>query len=411
NSIYDALIPLDLSKIPGAPAAVLEELTNQFLLAFQGEYASLSSNAPLNTPTNPPGPVRPTYIALCKATVTRIVFLLDKYQREKGIYASGVYAKVLKALGVAMILRYKCPPSYKHVEDAPLWRTATSAFMESIKDGIITVESLEKTDISDAQFLEIWRELITICRGTMAPALPPPTASTTTTVTVPATTPDDASQDIIQGLGITLHSTTNTMVPVRRERFAFACLEILFELCTSGQELPKESSNGSGHNNEANGSAPVLSATTEEELRRRTARVMTPVLMQRCQVLLDAYTADQALLGKCPFPRLRHQEISLVLQRLNELRLIPGVLISDSAGQGGVVSNGGDQQFDQQQQQQQQQQQNAAQIKRSVLTGPTAHLFYLFEPLTDAMFCHDPEVLLLLKACLKTAGRSIGLNK
>lgn len=50
-------------------------------------------------------------------------------------------------------------------------------------------------------------------------------------------------------------------------------------------------------------------------------------------------------------------------------------------------------------------------VKQSILAGPTAHLFHLYEPLTDAMFCHDPEVLQLLKACLKTAGRSIGLNK
>jgi hypothetical protein len=124
---------------------------------------------------------------------------------------------------------------------------------------------------------------------------------------------DDAHLDIIQDLGITLHSTTNTMVPVRRERFAFACLEILFDLCSSGEDL----SDSSGHN--------------ETEIRKRTARTLTPVLMKRCHVLLDAYTADQALLGKCPFPRLRHQEISLVLQRLCELRLIPGVLISDPA--------------------------------------------------------------------------------
>lgn len=125
---------------------------------------------------------------------------------------------------------------------------------------------------------------------------------------------DDAQLDIIQGLGITLHSTANTMVPVRRERFAFASLEILFDLCATEEKK-------------------ITGSRVETELCHRTAAVATPVLMQRCHGLLDAYSADQALLGKCPFPRLRHQEISLVLQRLNDLRLVPGIMANKHAGQ------------------------------------------------------------------------------
>ncbi|KAG0303002.1 hypothetical protein BGZ98_007064 [Dissophora globulifera] len=497
-SIHDVLMLLNLSTIPGGPAAVLDQLTNQFLLAFQADAVSAAQS--LGT-----GPVRPTYIALCKAMVARIVVLLDKFQREKGIYADGVYAKILKAFGVAMTLRYKCPPSFRHVEDIPLWKTATTAFMESIKSGIAIVETLEK-DIPDAQFFEIWRELVVVCRGTMAPALPismtemslkqqaqdesfdlaylhslkskvffrmgyhrvpiatltelvqmldhaanlyilstpamveastvfspaptlstPSSAAPASTITprmhshllqsptdlksagstglVPAVvSAEDNAMDIIHGLGITLHSTTNTMVPVRRERFAFACLEILFDLCSAvradrgstieGGSINHGNGNSSSNSNGA-GAGDAHVSEAETELKNRTAKVMTPVLMQRCQVLLDAYCADQALLGKCPFPRLRHQEISLVLQRLNELQLVPGVLAS--ASEAGVANaKGGD---------------SSTNIRQTVLAGPTAHLFYLYEPLTDAMFCHDPEVLLLLKACLKTAGRSIGLHK
>ncbi|KAF8935296.1 hypothetical protein BGZ58_005100 [Dissophora ornata] len=490
-SIHDAYMLLNLSMIPGGPAAVLEQLAHQFLLAFQGETGSGGGGGLSNTPQNGAGPVRPTYIALCKATVTRITSLLDKFQRDKGIYANGVYAKVLKSLGVAMRLRYNCPPSYKHLEDIPLWKTATAAFMESIRNCMSIVESLEK-DIPDAPFFEIWRELVVICNGTMAPALPiplsemslkhqaqdesfdlvylhslktkvffrmgyhrvpketlselvlildhaanlyimstpamlessavfPPASSTTHSSTPnihnqrhhqiksPATaTADESHLDIIQGLGITLHSTTNTMVPVRRERFAFACLEILFDLCSSSRhEVPapgilRENSglNGVGgiSNNSTgssqNGSNNSGASPVEKELQIRTAKMAIPVLMQRCHVLLDAYSTDQALLGKCPFPRLRHQEISLVLQRLNELQLVPGILLPD----GGSGNN-------------ERQQQDIDDIKRTVLAGTTAHLFHLYEPLTDAMFCHDPEVLLLLKACLKTAGRSIGITK
>ncbi|KAF9274166.1 hypothetical protein BGZ68_000897 [Mortierella alpina] len=427
-AIHDTLMLLNLELIEGGPAAVLNQLTDQFLLAFRGQSSEINTAAPASTTsTNQTGIVQPTYIALCKVTVSRIVFLLDRFKREKGIYASGVYAKVLKSLGVAMRLRYSCPPSYKHVDDIPLWKMATTAFLECIKHGITIVESLDK-DISDAMFLEIWRELVIVCKGTMAPALPIPltemslkhqnmdesfdlvflnslkskvffrmgyhrvpadilteliqtldhaanlyilstpsmAASTTSSSTLDASRSssdhapthsqsklaDDAVSpgaahdlqlDIIQGLGITLHSTSNTMVPVRRERFAFACLEILFDLCsaTGSQDvLVNQSQGNNGSRNLSNGDtgAPVHNGhggpfgnTTSSglELWNRTAKIATPVLMRRCHALLDAYSADQALLGKCPFPRLRHQEISLVLQRLNELQLVLGALDLD----------------------------------------------------------------------------------
>ncbi|KAF9912667.1 hypothetical protein EC991_009403 [Linnemannia zychae] len=492
-SIHDALIMLNLSNIQGGPAAVLEQLTNQFLLAFEAH----GHTDPKLNPSNPTA-LKPTYIALCKATVTRVVFLLDKFQQEKGIYADGVYAKVLKSFGIAMRLRYKCPPSFKHVDDIPLWKIATTAFLESIKCGISTIEAFEK-DISDVRFLEIWQELVVVCRGTMAPSLPIPItemslksqamdesfdlvflhsmkskvfsrmgyyripaeilaelvqildqaanlyvlstpSSTTPSVTLPtsanlttgsnmtsasegsqtkaaelmnnsspsaSTLNDDSQLDIIQGLGIVLHSTRNTMVPVGRERFAFTCLDILFDLSSdmslnsqdrlvsNQNSMTKNTLERARNSDSINDSTAAPSHSlvhSEQQLRARTAFAITPVLVERCKGLLNAYSADQALLGKCPFPRLRHQEITLILQRLNDLCLVPGALTSGNSHSRIPITG------------------SAEDLKHSIFEGPSAHLFFLYEPLTDAMFCHDPEVLLLLKACLKTAGRSIGLS-
>jgi hypothetical protein len=58
-----------------------------------------------------------------------------------------------------MILRYRCPLSYKHVEDIPLWKTATTAFMECIKNGIGIVESLEKGNMSSCKQVGVEKEL------------------------------------------------------------------------------------------------------------------------------------------------------------------------------------------------------------------------------------------------------------
>ncbi len=41
-----------------------------------------------------------------------------------------------------MRLKYDCPPSGKLVEDIELWKIATIAFLEIVKDGLIALENL-----------------------------------------------------------------------------------------------------------------------------------------------------------------------------------------------------------------------------------------------------------------------------
>lgn len=40
-----------------------------------------------------------------------------------------------------MKLKYNCPPSGKHVEDIELWKIATTALLEIVKDGLTALEN------------------------------------------------------------------------------------------------------------------------------------------------------------------------------------------------------------------------------------------------------------------------------
>ncbi|KAG0231976.1 hypothetical protein BGW41_001994 [Actinomortierella wolfii] len=537
SAVHDAMCLLQL-PMEGGPSLVLSELCTQYLLAFDGSFQAAAAAAATSPAPTSGGStvVRPSYIALSKVTVNRIVFLLDKFQKDKDIYSSGVYAMILRSLGVPMRLRYKCPPSYKHVEDIPLWKSATSAYLEVIKNGIATLESFEK-EISNERFLEVWSELVKVCQSTIIPSLPlpvtemslksqsldesfdlaylyclktkvfsrmghprvsseilqelvyiidrganlyvmtggpasaassaykpghPPHISSTTTKnsgsgapSAPASSSSSgggstlamsggmvtsstslsslsSSTGVDNPLGITLHATTGTMVPVRRERFAFACLEILFDLCdesspaSTSSPYPSSSTStpiSAGQDPATNGTSTSTHLGSgshgitafEQQIRTRTALTATPVLMVRCQTLLEAYSADQALLGKCPFPRLRHQEMLLVLKRLEKLRLFPHASkqldlrsLQQSTNSNVVVAARGQVEGEQQSSVLHE---SVDTIRQMVLSGPTGHLFYLYEPLTDAMFCHDLEVLQLVKSCIKAAGRSIGVSK
>jgi hypothetical protein len=97
-----------------------------------------------------------------------------------------------------------------------------------------------------------------------------------------------------------LVATVGTIVPVMKETFAYAALRCLFALCSKEKQgwlatkIDKRLLSVYSHN---------LIHSDQAEVRQRIAEVTAPVLLDRCEVVLRNYMADQPLLGRCPFPR------------------------------------------------------------------------------------------------------------
>ena len=85
-----------------------------------------------------------------------------------------------------------------------------------------------------------------------------------------------------------VEGVTAKIIPVARERLAYACLQCLFDLCLDDQ-------NG------------------EQEIQQRIAEVAAPILLERCASVIRNFAADQPLLGKVPFPRSVQLYIFLVV--------------------------------------------------------------------------------------------------
>lgn len=89
--------------------------------------------------------------------------------------------------------------------------------------------------------------------------------------------------------------TTGTIVPVMKESFAYAAFMTLFTLCSADKK---------GLNHEIfllNDYSYIY--IDNQQVRKRIAKVTVPVLLERCETILRNYTADEPLLGRCPFPR------------------------------------------------------------------------------------------------------------
>jgi hypothetical protein len=159
--------------------------------------------------------------------------------------------------------------------------------------------------------------------------------------------------------------------PVIKEKLAITCLHALFSICTdrstTGQALPAHS--------RASFSIP----TSLVALPSAILHAALPILLKRCQEVMQRYTRDKTLLGRMPFPRVRQDEMIYVLSALNELLLPPG-LATDSTG-----------------------------TRRMLLDTRRGHLFYLYAELCECLRLEDPPVVSLVQQSFCLLGLELNL--
>ncbi|CAG8467852.1 8909_t:CDS:10 [Cetraspora pellucida] len=351
EAVLNVIGQIDLN-VSGAPAVVLSDFADYITLAFTKQYwieeapeiqknkkelistkgSKVSNKENVSFKKSFP---TVTYIVFSKTAMRTVNDLFKKFVKDQGIYAEGVFKKIIWAYGIPMKMKYDCPPSGKHVNDIELWKIAANAFLDVVKEGLIALESFDK-DISDECFVDIWKQLSSVLHDALITVgKPPPTINLEQQDTNEAfdmkflfnlqteviihmgrpRVPQTLIRDIVETLreGSQLYSTdierqeavnghlnktsttsniertthakqlekvegvTVLISPVARERFAYACLQCLFDLCSAEYE-------------------------DDFLVRQRIAEVAAPILLERCASVIRNYTADQPLSGKFPFP-------------------------------------------------------------------------------------------------------------
>ncbi|RIA83990.1 hypothetical protein C1645_880206 [Glomus cerebriforme] len=443
ESVFDILSRIDLS-VSGAPATVLCEFADYIALAFMkkqedeeiakkqkskgghiGLQKSINSSKRENVTSNKSYSTV-TYIVFSKISMRKAKEMFNKFVNDQGVYSEGAFARIIKSYGVPMKLKYDCPPSGKHVEDTELWKIATIALLEIVKDGLIALENFGDA-ISDECFVNIWKQLVDVLHGALISNSKPPTSIKidqqdideefdmnflsrlqsdvmihmgrprvpqslirdlvktiqegsqlyssdvkrqevmngylNKPLPIPNGSPSSTKKSI-EKLSEKVEGATAKIVPVARERFAYACLQCLFDLCSDDQ-------NG------------------EQEIKQRIAEVAAPILLERCASVIRNFTADQPLLGKVPFSslssRVRNDEILLILQQLIKLKFRRNIL---DVNKEEVKPNS---------------------LKKQVLSGSIAHLFYLYPIVCEAINLPDETIRALLKECLRKVGEELGV--
>ncbi|KAI9013095.1 hypothetical protein BC832DRAFT_279766 [Gaertneriomyces semiglobifer] len=365
---------LDKDAIPGAPEVCLVTVAGFIRLPFVRNVA-LPQVPPLSV-EKPPGF---TYMALSKRSMQVLVVLFDKYARMRSIYSSGTFEKVISAVGLPMRAKYNCPPP--GVKDStPLWRAAANTCMTIVRLGLDAMTAFI-TELPQEVLRSVYSALLDTFEGILLPSSEPPAElsveelaadedfdiSVLTNIEselIPHMGQPHAPEPLLVRLvgivrdGSRLYSTAQELasdaalplslagvapvrpvaeqqnvagslpgggttaasverattssslhrkfngdiIPVTRERFATSCLGTLFRLCSSALE-------------------------DDSNMRFRVAEAVAPVLVEKCKDVIGRYIADKQLYGKMPLPRIRNEEIILVIKHLVDLQIRPRVLV------------------------------------------------------------------------------------
>ncbi|KAJ3140096.1 hypothetical protein HK100_010473 [Physocladia obscura] len=166
------------------------------------------------------------------------------------------------------------------------------------------------------------------------------------------------------------------VMPLGREKFSKACLVSMFSLCSD-------------------------EANDMKEERYRIATIAAPIVLEKIREVIKSYASDRPLYGRLPLPRIRSEEISLVLTHLRDLEMRIGILHH-------LISED-----------------KIHPLRSHILSGRSAHLFYLYPQLCELLTAvakayrgggmspaeADEEALIdLVNACLSRVGREMGMD-
>lgn len=177
------------------------------------------------------------------------------------------------------------------------------------------------------------------------------------------------------------------VVPLGREKFSKRCLECLLTLCEEQKNVSNEGGDG------LNNVDPNMGS-----MHRRVAALAAPLFLDKVKTVLKNYCNDFPLYGKLPLPRIRNEEIVLILKKIRDIDLYPGIL------EPMIVED------------------KIHPLRSHILSGRSAHLFVCYSELCDLltvvaksgqvsgdMALDGAQVVDLVRDCLRRVGTELGI--
>lgn len=297
-----------------------------------------------------------------------------------------IFPEIIQVLGRCMATRRDNPKG-------ALWRLAVYGFNQVLMDDLSRVHTDYKKDANLFKLsrARLWKEvadvyeifLVGSCGRALssdAPSAEALKADELIEMTVLGVLGDgilkgqiDASIEILQRLVTTLDRCASRvsslplksvgLMPSHCSRFSLGCLQMLFSLSSfTGQE-------------------------NWSSTRTEVSKVSLPILIKRCEFILNQFLRDENNLGEVPLPAVRVEEAKFVLQELARL-----VIDHNTASALSLPIN-------------------IKAVGDNENPGGRAHLFLLFPSFCELVVTREPRVRELVQVLLRLIAAELGLQK
>lgn len=137
------------TDIPGVPSAMISQVAEFVMLAFDKERAAKQMGSTSKR----------TYIAMSKESMTILQYHVLSNAADAEIYVSGAFSKALSALAKPIILKYDFPIVTKSEQP---WRVATTSVLAVLES---TLPQVKAAKISHTTMQEVWDVVVSISNG------------------------------------------------------------------------------------------------------------------------------------------------------------------------------------------------------------------------------------------------------
>ncbi|ORX76084.1 hypothetical protein BCR32DRAFT_271491 [Anaeromyces robustus] len=338
-------------------------------------------------------PYQYSYIAFSYRILTIIKEFFVYIKNESYLYNHEDYIDLLKALSIPMKLKYNCPKPESQKKCNNVWRSATDAFNDYAIHGLefiknqeisekqkynicetiinsiidyfsnssscnITPEEYTEFEEYDKENLNTFEKEFMLClceinlsKETMAKyvKLIKEGSDLTNNILQNNNNADDRNQ---------LTDEQKALKNNTRKIFSSLCLNSLFDICD-------DNNTGSSSSNNA-------------------SEMVAPVLLNICEITIKNYVKDFTYKPADSIPIYRTTELDNILDHLYKLNFKENLLnINDNKTQ--------------------------YPYRKDLLSGKTAHLFYLHSSLIECIGLTDKSILNKIKLCLTRIGQELGL--
>ncbi|KAI1322855.1 hypothetical protein F5Y16DRAFT_25958 [Xylariaceae sp. FL0255] len=347
------------TDIPGAPSALIAQ-TSEFIALAYNDGGDESNQRNVQ---------KRTYVAMSKMSMIILQSLVESHATDADIYNNGALLNALSSLSTPITLKYSFPIVPKSEQP---WKQATKSAVGILQ---ATVNQLITLDIPRSMLQDIWHAIVTIVNGVTSadcdtspdranilddqdfdissfyqfrdliiPSLGAEVVLDKTRKIFAESLfrmsiihePAPAESSVIYGangsdsMGLsnlykTRRGRTVDPAPSRRTKMSYVCLDELFALVASQDEVSTPQITVLPPTPKFFPSAPPGSTASESPraLQIRLARTTAPYLILRAALTLRAYIADQPLRGRMPQPLSQRKELAHVLEQLIKLKSEP----------------------------------------------------------------------------------------